>query len=614
MELRDYLNVLRFRKWVIVASVVIVTLVAMTVSVFQPATYEGEARILISERDAGAALLGTLVSEFSSQPERGLQTQVQLMQVRPLLENTIRRLDLGVTPGELAGRITVTSVGQTNIVRIKVTDADPQVAADIANTLADEFVGWSRTYKRESIQAAADEVELRLNEAKAQVLELAARAKEQGNTEELKAELAIVTTTYATLAEKLETLKINEQLETGSARVVSPAVLPANPVAPDPVRNGVLGLAVGLVLGIGMAFLYEYLDNTIKSASEAEEIYGVPVLGSVPAEKVDSRTVRQLAIIQNPGSAVAEAYRVLRNGLDFINFEREIKTLLVTSAAPAEGKSTVSANLAVALAQAGKKVVLVNCDFRRPTTDQFFAVNNMIGLSDVLSGANSLKSALQQPHAELNLMVLTPGKMPPNPSELLGSRKMKELLDTLEEWSDWVIIDSAPLLAVADAAAVARWADGVLVVSKGGESVREAAAKSREMLEQVGARIVGVAIWGLEEGAASARGYREYSGHYYADYYNQGVPSDRRSKHVPEKGAARGAGQPSAAPTASRLPEVYIPPVSPGRRFLGAVGRILTVFLALLAVLAVLALVVYFADQAAGWGIVDEVERLLISG
>ena len=134
-----------------------------------------------------------------------------------------------------------------------------------------------------------------------------------------------------------------------------------------------------------MAFLYEYLDNTIKSTEETEKVFGAPVLGTVPAGRDSRRASRaRLAIVESPGSATAEAYRVLRNSLDFINFQHDLKTILVTSAAPGEGKSTVAANLAAALAQAGKKVVLVSVDFRRPTTEQFFNVNNMIGLSDVL--------------------------------------------------------------------------------------------------------------------------------------------------------------------------------------------------------------------------------------
>ncbi|MGB4592255.1 MAG: polysaccharide biosynthesis tyrosine autokinase [Coriobacteriia bacterium] len=603
MELRDYLHVIRARMWVIIQAVVIVTVTAVVVSLLQSPVYEGQAKVLISGQDTGSAILGTAISELSSQPERGLQTQVQLMQLRPLAENTIRTLGLKQTPDELLAQIEITAVGQTNIVEITAKASDARMASMIANTMAEEFVTWSKEYKRESIKAAADEVETRLEASKQELLDLGREISQQGKSDELSAELAIATGSYTTLAGKLEELRIQEQLEVGAGRVVSPAVVTEEPVEPSPMRNGALGLAVGLVFGLGMAFLYEYLDNTIKSTEEAESIFGAPVLGLVPAEKYEKDEKRRLTLISHPGTAAAEAYRVLRNSLDFINFEHNIKTLLITSAAPGEGKSTVAGNLAAGLAQAGKKVVLVSCDFRRPTTQQFFQVSNMIGLSDVLTGANSLKSALQRTSDLQNLLVLTAGKLPPNPSELLGSEKMHALIKELEEWADWVLIDTPPLLAVADGAAVARWTDGVLMVTKGGESTREAAKKATEMLAQVGARVVGSVVWGLEQGGGAA-GYGYYGGksgkgyYYYSDYYNQYQGEASATGRAP--GKRRSA---STAPSAQTQQRIYIPPTSPGRRFAATVGRVLTSLFAFLMVVAIITLVVYFVDQAAGWGL-----------
>jgi capsular exopolysaccharide synthesis family protein len=207
----------------------------------------------------------------------------------------------------------------------------------------------------------------------------------------------------------------------------------------------------------------------------------------------------------------------------------------VTSAAPGEGKSTVSANLAAGLAMAGAKVVLLNCDFRRPTTDQFFEVNNQLGLSDVLAGRVSLDSALQHTGDE-NLRVLTPGKMPPNPSELLGSQKMTELIETIRAGADWIIVDSPPLLAVADAAATARWTDGVLIVTRAGVSTHPAAANARDILDKVGARILGIVVWGLDEsrggrGGYGGYGYGGYYGGYYSEYYG-GQAAKGSSRHA----------------------------------------------------------------------------------
>lgn len=590
MELRDYLNVLRARRSLILLATIVVSVVALAVSLVQPPTYESEAQVLISERDTGAAIFGTVLPELSSQPERALQTQVQLVQVRPVAEAAIKQLGLQETPERLMSRLTVNAISQTNLIAIKAVAPSAGEAEALANAIAEEYVLSARARKRASIKAAADEVEQRLDQARAEILSLSDRIQASGRSDDMVAELQIATGTYSTLAEKLEQLRINEQLEAGSGVVVQDAVASSEPIAPQPARNALLGLFVGLVFGVSMAFLFEYLDNTIKSTDEAEKVYGAPVLGTIPQDKLGKEAKRRLAFESAPGSSTAEAYRVLRNSLDFINFEHDLKTLLITSAAPSEGKSTVAANLAAALAQAGKRVVLVSVDFRRPTTEQFFQVNNMIGLSDVLLGTHSLKTALQQPSNE-QLLILTSGKMPPNPSELLGSTKMEEVIASLKEWGDWVIIDAPPLLAVADPAAVARWADSVLMVSKAGESTRENARKANELLLKVGARTAGVVIWGLDESRSGAGyGYNAGGYYYYRSYY--GAP-----------GGAVTPGQAGGDWSGHKE--------SLGRRLGKALGSVITAVLSFAAALAILLVFVYFLDQYFGWGLIGFVGALV---
>jgi capsular exopolysaccharide synthesis family protein len=585
MELRDYLNVLRARKRVIILAALVVALTALVVSLVQPRVYEAQAEVLIAESDAGAALFGTVLPEFSSQPERGMQTQVQLMQLRPLVESTIRTLDLQISSQDLLAQVSVSAVGQTNVVEVTARAEDPVLAADIANTLAGEYVAWSQETDRESLRSASREVEARLEASRLEVLELGRRVAEEGKTDELEAELSIAIGAYTTLAEKLEQLKVSEELEAGAGLVVSPAVPDENYVEPTPVRNTAIGLLIGLALGLGMAFLNEYLDNTIKSAEELERIYGAPVLGMIPMTASPDGD-HTLVIVQSPGSSAAEAYRGLRNSLDFINFDGEMRTLLVTSAAPAEGKSTVAANLAASLGQAGKRVVLVSTDFRRPTTHRFFSTSSVIGLSDVLLGSHSLKAALQRPGDE-SVLILTPGKMPPNPSELLASSKMQAVLEQLEEWADWIIIDSPPLLAVADPASVARYVDGVLLVAQAGVSTREAAQSAAQMLAQVGARMAGVVAWGLSGGkgkSGSAGFVSDYSQYSYSAYYAESVG-----------GTADGV-----AAAAS-----WVPQESLGRRTARSLGKIATGLLAFLLVIAVALAVVYFLDAYFGWGLLE---------
>ena len=505
MELHDYLNVIRARKWVIIQAVVIVTLVALVVSVLQPKQYVGEVQVLISEQDSTSGILSGVNPDVSQQ---GVQTQAQLIQLRPLAEQVIRKLNLRQTPEQLLKRVDISQVGQTNVVTVDVTDGSPTRAAAIANAMAQAYVDWSTQASRENIKAVADEIQQ-------------SAAKDP------------------TLAQKLSELRVEQKLAEGPGRVVSPAITNPVPVSPQPLRDAGLGLGVGLVFGVGMAFLFEYLDNTVKTTSEAEKVYGAPVLGHIPAEQFEKDEKRHLTTVPR----VAESYRLMRNSLDFVNFDGNLKTLMVTSAAPGEGKSTVAANLAVVLAQTGKRVVLISCDFRRPTTEQFFGIHNVIGLSDVLTGANSIESALQRP-GDGSVMVLTSGRTPPNPSELLGSEKMRDLLEHLGKQADWIILDTPPVLAVADTTDVARWVDGVLMVSRGGSSTRQAGKRGREALEKVGARIIGVAVWGLPEpggregsayGYGYGYGYGEYLGYYSG--YHDGPSEGRKSKKTKHTGS-----------------------------------------------------------------------------
>lgn len=601
MELRDYLNVIRTRRGIIVLATVIVAVVALAVSLVQPRVYAAQTKVLISEKDTGAALFGTVLPELSSQPERALQTQVQLVEVRPVAEATVKKLGLQITPDRLLERIDVSAIGQTNVIAIEVTAPSAREARDIANTMAEEYVLASRDRKRASIREAADEVEQRLDQTREDILALGRRVTQSGRSDELAAELQIATDTFSTLAEKYEQLRINERLESGSGAVVQAAVINVEPISPNIPRNVLVGAIVGLVLGLGIAFLNNYLDNTIKSTEEAEKIYGATVLGIVPIDKLDKGTKRRLTIVEAPGSASSEAYRVIRNSLDFINFENNLKSLLITSAAPAEGKSTVAANLAMSLAQSGKKVVLVSCDFRRPTTDQFFSVNNEIGLSEVLLGTHPLKSALQRPGDE-QLLVLTAGKMPPNPNELLGSLKMQEVIKSLEEWADWVIVDTPPILAVADPVSVARWVDGVLMVSKAGVTTRDAALRAVELIGKVGARVIGVAVWGLDDAKnrlGYGYGYGHYTGgyYYYRSYYGSPAAAAKTSK------ASTGA---DGGDVASWAPEQSL-----ARRAATVAGKILYALLAVLVAVALALVVGYFLDQFFGWGLADSLRSLI---
>lgn len=496
------------RRKLVAACLLTVTGTALVVSLLQTPEYEAQSQVLVTEQNAGTTLLGSTQMQSSSQ-EREFQTQVGVLQSRPIVEQVITTLELDTTATDLLKRVAFLTESGTNIATIEVTDTSPERAADIANAFAESYVAWSRDMRRASIRAAVDDVEARLSDTQQDIVRLEAQAGSSVTADE-QVSLEAAKSLYATLSEQLVQLQINEQLETGPGSILATAAPDPDPVSPKPARDGVVGLVLGLVLGLGAAIVAENLDNTVKSADEAEHLYGAPVLGQITRTAPGKDDAPDLSVFKQPDGGIAESYRVLRNGLDFVNFEHDVKVLLVTSAVAQEGKSTVAANLAGVLAQAGKKTVLVECDFRRPTVGKFFGLRENVGLSDVLTGTFDAAYVLQRPESLKNLWVLTAGQMPPNPSELLGSASMKRLFDQLAEWADWIIVDAAPLLSVADTSAVARWADGVLMVTAGGFTTRDMAKASREMLQSVGARLIGIVVRGVKERSSGSSGYRGF--------------------------------------------------------------------------------------------------------
>ncbi len=512
MKLQNLLGVLRKRGAIVVVTATIVVLVAFVISVVTPRTYQSDASILVTQQNVGTVLLGSPQTYQSDQAlQRDIQTQVDVMQSPVILGKVIESLGLDTSVKRLADRVRVTFNGATNIVTVSVTASTPDAAAATANAIASSYVDWSRERQRASIRAASADVQTRLAAAQKRIVQIQAEISSGDKSGSGQVELKAAQETYASLANKLEDLNINEQLSTGSGSVLTSATPSPVPASPKPVRNAALGLALGLMLGLGIAFVTEALDNTIKSTEVCEEIFGAPVLCTIPMEKRSKDAPRGIALIEDPGGSAAEAYRILRNNLGFINFEHDIKTVLVTSALPDEGKSTVAANLAAVLARTGKNVVLVSCDFHRPGSAQLFDLSGTFGLSDILRGTIDAKQVLEHPKGlDLNtLWVIPAGSKPPNPSEILGSSAMGALITSLAASSDWVILDSPPMLVLADAAATARWADGALVVVRANKSTRASSRRMVEQLRNVGSRIFGEVMWGLSESVAPG-GYSNY--------------------------------------------------------------------------------------------------------
>ena len=510
MQASDYLGVIRARKWLVMWVAAVATVGAVGVSMFQPAMYGAEAVLLYLQSNTGTAILGTPQSNAYESSDVEIATQVGLIEQPSIAQKVIDELGLHVTAAGLLKQLTISGDGQTKMITIAAVDRTPAGSAAIANAMANAYSQWSQEGNRRSITAAADETKLSLSETARKIAALEATMTIRPSSA-TQIELQAARDLYGTLLAQLQKLESADKLETGSVRLVTTAVPDPVPVSPQPARNGALGLVAGLVLGFAAALLANALDNTVKSPSEASALYGVPVVGQIPVDTYRKDELPRVAVLTHPSGAAAEAYRGLRNTFEFVDFERSIKVLMVTSAVPGEGKSTVAANLSVVLAQAGWNVVLVVADFRRSGADDLLGLSTSPGLSEILAGRVEISRAVQKHYT--GLRVIGSGEMPPNPSELLGSAAMERMLAKIGESADLVIIDTPPLLAVVDAAVIARWADAALIVARERLTTREAARGAKEQIDVVGGRLIGVVVTGIDVPASDRSGYRLYSGY-----------------------------------------------------------------------------------------------------
>jgi polysaccharide biosynthesis transport protein len=288
------------------------------------------------------------------------------------------------------------------------------------------------------------------------------------------------------------------------------------PVRPRTLTNTLLAAMIGAMLAVGAAFLIEYLDDTVKTADDINRVTGLSTLGAIARLKEVGGS-RQLIAWLKTKAPESEAYRTLRTNIQFSSVDKPVKTLLVTSSSPGEGKSTTAANLAVVLAQTGQHVIVVDTDLRRPVLHKVFDVPNNTGLTTALLANDPGKILTHLQDTEIdNLSVLTSGPIPPNPSELLGSHRMTALVQTLSELAEIVIFDSPPVLAVTDAAVLARQVDGVLLVADAGHTKEHALAAAVNELQKTGGNVLGVALNRLD----ARRGYNYYYYYYYSDDEN----------------------------------------------------------------------------------------------
>lgn len=319
---------------------------------------------------------------------------------------------------------------------------------------------------------------------------------------------------YTMLLGKLEESKIAEAMQIGEAKIIDAAMVPKRPVEPKPRQNTVLGFLLGILIGVGGAFLLEYLDTSIKSTKEIEDLTGLTVLATIPLIKEKGHP--QIPTIDEPHSQMAEAYRILRTNLAFAATAKPIKSLLITSTIPQEGKTTTCINLGISLAQQGHKTIILDCDFRRPMLHRYltqYISSNTNGLSDVLVGKLKLRDAVVEGTAQ-NLNFITSGTIPSNPAELLGSPKMLEIVEKLKNDFAYIIFDAPPALGVADARVIGKISDAIIVVVMSKQTHRDAVREVKDELERSGEKIIGFVLNGVD-----------FDRHYYRHRYYYYYPS-----------------------------------------------------------------------------------------
>jgi succinoglycan biosynthesis transport protein ExoP len=531
------------RKWLVllVAGAVISAIAAFGLSSIQQPVYEAKTTLIVGQ--ALQALNPDISQILASQ--RLSATYAAIATKRPALESVIDELRLDTTPDLLARRVLAQAPTESTLLILTAQDPDPAQAAAIADALADFLIESTPAIQgvqsdlQEAIEAELKATQEQILSTQRQVERLTELESPQPadltTLEALQGRLVTLRSTYATL------LSSPARNATNLLTIVEPAVAPTQPVSPRVLLNTLLAAVLGLLLAAAVAAVIEYLDDRVKDADAVQEVVGLSTLGTVAQMKGggDEAELYRLATLLYPRSGVAEAYRTLRTNIEFASIDAPIRTLLVTSSGPHEGKTVTAANLAVAFAQAGRLTILVDADLRRPGIHSMFRMQSEPGLTTLLRRDGAELDEVALPTEQPNLRVLPTGPLPPNPAELLGSHRMREVVDRLKEGTELVIFDSPPVQAVTDAAVLSSYLDATVLVVDAGRGHRGALRHAREALSRAGANVLGVILNRVPEAAAAA----EY-GYYYdekdADASGTSSSGKKRSRVVRPRGA-RGA-------------------------------------------------------------------------
>jgi succinoglycan biosynthesis transport protein ExoP len=479
VDFRDYLVVLKRRKKLIAVIALVAVALAVAYTLSQTKIYTASAAVLVQPAISTSSVTsqGTTIN---------IQNEQQLLLSGPVARLAQQSMHSSVQPEHLLKQVQVTTPQDADVLEIHFSDPSPTVAARGANAFADAYLSYRRTQAQQEISGKVAGIQSQIDglgkNASAQVL---------AALEAQKAQL------------------LSSTIDPGT--VILQAQTPSAPTSPNLPMNVALALFFGLFLGVVAAFVRERMDDRLRGRTDLEEVLAVPVMTMIPSVPGwRDRSGTQLVTIQAPRSPAAEAYRTLRTSMLVAASERGIKTLMVVSAIAGEGKTTTAANLGVVLAQAGRRVVLISADLRRPRLHEFFGLESERGLADVLIGERRPWESLKSGGPD-NLWVMTSGHIPEQPTELLQSPAMQELITDQREVVDFIVIDCAPVLAVADALVIAPLVDGVIFVADAMSTPRGAVIQARAQLDQVGARMLGAVLNNVEAGGS---GYAYYGAQY----------------------------------------------------------------------------------------------------
>jgi capsular exopolysaccharide synthesis family protein len=493
MDLKDNFNVLWRRKWIVILTTIAALAVAIGGTQLIKPTYETSTTVRVA-----AAASGPLGATAASVSNQLINTAAQIAVSQPMREQVAAKLQLKQQPV-----ITAEVIPQTELIKITVQYSNPQTAAQIANTLADMLITQSNELYLGGKVTVQDVLAEQLAQYKADMdaaqkaydALLVANPTAPAKVAAALDALQLKQRSYESLLLEYDNALLQKQVRASMMTVVERAVAPGAPIAPQRTYNYLIGLVLGLFFGIVLAFVAENFDPTLQTSKQVENATALDIVARIPRT-----SKRNATMTRDASSGLAEAYRSLASTLIGDDVRRAERLILLTSAEPQQGKTTATANLAIALAEHGMNVVVVDCDMRRPELQEMFDIPNEIGLSEVLMGKADLKKELRHPADWIS--VLTSGSQPANASHLLGSSKMAEVVDTLRQEFDFVLLDTPALLAVSDTRAlvqnsgVSQHVQAALLVVRQGHAQRDAVQAAAKFMKRFGEHGAGIVLNG----------------------------------------------------------------------------------------------------------------------